>query len=231
MLTKKANFIVTDKNVGFISTEMLAARYKTIQRWLTNKKVALHPDVQSELISEKELIQKTLSEKGAEELITEQLVFPGLEPPKKESYEKIVIDLLGKHFNQKYRVKQLSRQLVYGFELVFPSGTSNVYGNLSGISGGGSEFQSSSERAVIQLEDSIEAAQAEISQLLLEMKPMERAIDGLDELEKELVEKKFLTKPIPTDWEVIDSMHIAKTKFYEVKPTAIRKIAEALNIL
>ncbi len=221
---------VTPNNIKFISNKQLVSRYNQIKRWISGTKSHLHPEVLSSLKKEQELIRLQLVERGAEDMIAEQLQLPGMEHPKKSAYEEIVIQQLISYYNKKIMLKRLEERLKHGVKIKIPIGISS-YGNLSGVYGGSHEYQSNSERSIIQQEEKIEELRREIEQLYQEIEPVENALKILNFLERELIEKRFLCKDKPTDQQVIFQMPVQKTKYYELKSDALLKLAEALKIL
>ncbi|WP_051348709.1 ArpU family phage packaging/lysis transcriptional regulator [Peribacillus kribbensis] len=66
----------------------------------------------------------------------------------------------------------------------------------------------------------------------LKVQQMERAIEqSLDPLEREVIEKKFLSNHDPTDLEVYMELGIKKAKYYEKKREALARIATALGMI
>ncbi|PLT30709.1 ArpU family phage packaging/lysis transcriptional regulator [Peribacillus deserti] len=66
----------------------------------------------------------------------------------------------------------------------------------------------------------------------LKVNQIERAIEeSLDTLERELIEKKYLSTQDPTDLEVYLEMGIKKAKYYAKKKEALNSIATALGMI
>lgn len=78
---------VTEKNVDFISNQRLGKRYRDLNKFLNSQTVLLNPSLYESLKAEKELIEQNLLLRGATNQLSEQMVLPGFEMPKKEEYE------------------------------------------------------------------------------------------------------------------------------------------------
>ncbi len=64
------------------------------------------------------------------------------------------------------------------------------------------------------------------------VKQMERALEyALDEIEREIIEKKYLSPNRIKDINIYPELGLNKDQFYEYKRQAIFSIAEALNIV
>lgn len=222
--------VVTQKNVKEINDRQLIERYRKLQQYTINRKATYHPEVYSEMMFELEIIKQTLVKRGKSEVLNQQLVLTGLEPPKKDEYEKIVIDRLREYYRQTKLYEKLQVEYEKGFELLFPKVTPS-YANTSSVTTTNSEFQSRTEQAVIQQEERKEYILEELLKLRKEMEEMDRALFGLDDLEKEFIEKKHFNNRNPTDTEVIGDMPVERTKYYEIRKSAYLNIAESLRLL
>lgn len=221
--------VVTQKNVKELSDRQLIDRYRKLQQYTSNRKATFHPEVYSEMMFELEIVKRNLMKRGKGEVLSQQLVLTGLEPPKKEEYEKIVIDKLRDYYRQTKLYEKLKEEYEKGIELLFPKVTPS-YANRSAVTTN-SEFQSRTEQAVIQQEERKEYILEELMKLLKEMEEMDRALFMLDELEKEFIEKKHFNNRNPTDTEVIADMPVERTKYYEIRKSAYLNIAESLRLL
>ena len=66
----------------------------------------------------------------------------------------------------------------------------------------------------------------------LKVKQIDRAIvDGLDAVEREIIELKYLQSSIPTDVQVYMEMYLKKEIFYQKKKSAIISIAYSLGMI
>lgn len=66
----------------------------------------------------------------------------------------------------------------------------------------------------------------------LKVKQIDRAIvDGLDAVEREIIELKYLQPSIPTDVQVYMEMYLKKEIFYQKKKSAIISIAYSLGMI
>ncbi|PET75082.1 hypothetical protein CN514_04740 [Bacillus sp. AFS001701] len=64
------------------------------------------------------------------------------------------------------------------------------------------------------------------------VKQMERALEyALDDIEREIIEKKYLSPNRIKDINIYPELGLNKDQFYEYKRQAIFSIAEALNIV
>lgn len=222
--------VVTQRNVKEISDRQLIERYRKLQQYTDNRKATFHPEVYSELMFELEIVKQNLMKRGKAEVLSQQLVLTGLEAPKKEEYEKIVIEKLREYYRQTKLYEKLQVEYEKGIELLFPKVTPS-YANRSAVTTTNSEFQSRTEQAVIQQEERKEYILDELMKLRKEMEEMDRALFRLDELEKEFIEKKHFNIRNPTDTEVIADMPVERTKYYEIRKSAYLNIAESLRLL
>lgn len=222
--------VVTQKNVREISDRQLIERYRKLQQYTSNRKATFHPEVYSEMMFELEIVKQNIMKRGKGEVLCQQLVLTGLEPPKKEEYEKIVIDKLREYYRQTKLYKKLQVEYEKGIELLFPRVTVS-YANTSGVTTTNSEFQSRTEQAVIQQEERKEYILEELMKLRKEMGEMDRALFKLDELEKEFIEKKHFNDKIPKDTVLIGDMPVERTKYYEVRKNAYLNLANSLGIV
>ncbi|MFS0766182.1 ArpU family phage packaging/lysis transcriptional regulator [Peribacillus phoenicis] len=66
----------------------------------------------------------------------------------------------------------------------------------------------------------------------LKVKQIDRALtDGLDAVEREIIELKYLQSSIPTDVQVYMNMYLEKTIYYQKKKSAVISIAYALGMI
>lgn len=219
--------IVTEKNVKAVSTVDLVSRLKYLDRILARRNI--HPQICSELLYEKELIKQTLIKRGKKNVIAEQTTLPGLEPPKVAAYKSIVISKLITFYKAEEEIKRLNNKLEKGLELTFPS-ISASYGNNSGVTVGFSEFQSKSERAVVMREEREDQILCELFRLEKVVEEVEKAMECLDPLELEYIERRYFTDKSLKKYEIIEAMGIGKTKFYEMQQKVYVKLAEALSL-
>lgn len=66
---------------------------------------------------------------------------------------------------------------------------------------------------------------------LLIVKQIDRALSALDDIEKEIIQKKYLTNIRAKDIDVYLDMNIQKRQYYTHKKEAITLIAKALGII
>ncbi|MED4353623.1 hypothetical protein P9265_15000 [Schinkia azotoformans] len=222
--------VVTQKNVKEISDRQLIERYRKLQQYTSNRKATFHPEVYSEMMFELEIVKQNIMKRGKGEVLSQQLVLTGLEPPKKDEYEKIVIQKLREYYRQTKLYQNLREEYEKGIELLFPKVTPS-YANRSAVTTTNSEFQSRTEQAVIQQEERKEYILDELRKLREEMKDMDLALFSLDELERMFIEKKHFNNRNPTDTEVIADMPVERTKYYEIRKSAYLIIAESLRLL
>lgn len=219
--------MITKKNVKEVRTVDLVSRLKYLARILARGNI--HPQISSELLYEKELIEEALVRRGKKNVIAEQTTLPGLEPPKMATYKSIVVSKLITFYKAEQEIKRLNTKLSRGLELTFPS-ISASYGNQTGITSGYSEFQSKSEMAVILREEREDQILRELFELEKQVEEMEKAMECLNPLELEYIERKYFTDKSQKNYEIIESMNIGKTKFYVLQQAIYAKLAEALNL-
>ncbi|MCK1986260.1 MULTISPECIES: ArpU family phage packaging/lysis transcriptional regulator [Peribacillus] len=66
----------------------------------------------------------------------------------------------------------------------------------------------------------------------LKVKQIDRALtEGLDAVEREIIELKYLQPSIPTDLQVYMDMYLEKTIYYQKKKSAVISIAYALGMI
>lgn len=64
----------------------------------------------------------------------------------------------------------------------------------------------------------------------LRVRQMNRALDALNQDERELVERKYFSSN-PSDEQVMFDMQISNNRYYKLKDQALRKVATALNVI
>ena len=96
---------------------------------------------------------------------------------------------------------------------------------------GGGGFHSSTETAVIDREDS--ELNDELQSKECAIKKIETAIEGLDPIEKFVVEKKYMTGRIVKDVNIYTHPNFewGRVKYYEFKDQAIEKLARILGYI
>lgn len=220
--------LITERNVQAVPTHDLLSRFKKIERQIKNRQHCFHPDIFTELLNQKELIEKTLIDRGAGNLLSKQLILKGLEPPVRAQYKKLVIIKLKEYFKSIKLLKEKEKKLAEGFDLIFPSGTSSYNDEPRGYS----ESISSTEKAILKNEERTEALIEEIQELKRAIKPVERAIKQLDPLEKKFILRKYSDPNVTLDVFIIQELHVDKTTFYDkIAGPAYLKIAESLKLL
>lgn len=224
---------VTPRNIEHIRVDVLTKRYHSITQQLRRKVdvFAYHELGESfvRLRKEAQLIQTFLKNRDLDHLIAEQMTFPGMERPRRPTYVSTVEYKLFEYYQNLKRIKELRGNLEKGVEIVIPMASCvSQYGEGGG---GHSSYQSVQERLVVRADNIQQSWEIELDDLLLRIRPMERALQQLDYRQRALVEEKYSHDIEPTDIEVMDKMPFAKTLFYEVKNSALLRIAESLHLL
>lgn len=230
---------VTVQNVSHVPIHALLQRFNKLKRSLASKKAMWDDSYRSEMESEINLIRNHFKEKGAEGLLAEQIVMPGMPIPKTDTYKPIVMTKLRRHNIQLKRANELEQEMKRlgenivscNVEIIFPAITSN-YG---GGGGGWSEYKGS-EKAIVQpieqMERKLDTYSFELSLIQPVIDEMNRALSTLDVEEREIIEKKYLkSQREPLDHVVISTLHFEKDKYYEVKKSAILKIANFFKLI
>ncbi|WP_276913995.1 hypothetical protein [Aneurinibacillus aneurinilyticus] len=224
---------VTPKNIKHIKVDVLTKRYHAITQQLRRKVdvFAYHELGESfiRLRKEAQLIQAFLKKKDLEHLIAEQMTFPGMERPKRPTYVSIVEYKLFDYYQNLKQIEELRSNLEKGVEIVIPM--PSCVSQYGGEGGGHGSYQSVQERLVIRADNIQQSWEIELEDLLLRIRPMERALQQLDYRQRALVKEKYSHDIEPTDLEVMDKMPFNKTIFYEVKNSALLRIAESLRLL
>lgn len=217
---------VTTKNVKLVKTSDLVSRYKKLERKIGNRALTIHPDIYTEWVEEQELIRTALDTRDMTHLISEQLLLPGLEEPKKHEYKALVVQELERYFSLSKQYKRILQSV----ELIFPSNIAQ-YGELHGVAAGAESYKSKTERAVIKAEERAERAKEELAQLDNEMEPIERALESLTEQELMYIELKYFNDKKLMVVDLMVEMDVKKSRFHDIQKQAYIKIAESLKIL
>lgn len=208
---------VTATNIEHVPLPSLLQRAKAIQKKKEN--------VSQDELTELELIQKHIVTRDCG-ILAEQLELD-LPRPKREQYVSIVVEKL-QHLNYyKRQVREIDENLKRPrLNVRFPS--SRV---MEPIHHKTTPAGSSIEVAVVEAEKEVHRLKDLKQELEAIINPLERALQFLKPEERQLVEKRFLQQSGKTDIQVMMSMEIGRQKYYQLKSTALIKIAESLHII
>lgn len=228
------SFVVTPKNIKHYSSDMLVKRYRSLIRTMKKKEEIYDPlelgESYAKLRDESQLIFTFMANKQAEHLLAEQMTFPGMENPSRNEYVALVKKKLSDHYIRLQRIEELEKKLAEGVQIFIPS--SSCVASYGGEGGGRSSNQSVSERLIIQADTIERNWEIELEDTKLRIQPMLRALQQLDEDERLIIEHKFLQSINPKkDIVVIQETHIARRTYYEKKPDALFKLADALSLI
>lgn len=214
---------VTEQNISSIPFSWLTVRHGQLKK-------QLRTTITPELVQESTLIATYIAEsgKGLDDYYAnaEQLEL-GIHQTKKEEYVPLVEELLEQYYLSVKRKRWLELDLErMKNQHALPAMTASY----SGMSGGGGS-SSPIETEYIRKENRMVMKQIEISDLETEIENMDRALARLSQEQKELIEKRYIVRDKPFDYELIAVLHYNRQKYYQLKHSALSKIASVLNII
>ncbi|WP_138753521.1 hypothetical protein [Paenibacillus sinopodophylli] len=214
---------VTEQNISSIPVSWLTVRYGQLKKQL---RTTLTP----ELVQESTLIATYMAVhgKGLDEYYeTMEQMELGIHQTKKQEYVPLVEELLEQYFLNVKRKRRLELDIeTMHKQYAIPAVTASY----SGMSGGGGS-NSPIESEYIRKEQRITVKQLEILELEVEIENMDRALARLSQEQNDLIQKRYLVRDQPFDYKVIDEMHYNRQKYYQLKHSALSKIATVLNLI
>lgn len=224
---------VTKTNVSSIPVEWLYPRYLKLHKQMrTNGRPSI--------IREAEVIENHLKQLGKGDLIAgyedtsstaDQLEF-AIPYTIRQQYQPIIEYRLKEYYTLLERKKMIECELphVKNMRNIGATKVTASYGNLAGSSGGGL-VESPIEKLFIRNDERVERMEQELSEIEEQLYPMHQALMKLTSEQLELIKKKFLVREEPIDYDLIIEGSWGRQKFYEIKTTALIRIAQVLKVI
>lgn len=222
---KMRSIKITHNNVQAVSIEWLCVRYRKLQKQIKKEE-------RPEWLHESSIIEDYFYKTGRSELLmkskassVEQMAI--MPVPTREEYVAIIEDLLREYYRKQLRMAELRIEIPHARNrLDIPSMTASYSGDPR--SGG---VSSTIEAIFIRAENRYERMVEELKDLSERIAPMDRALKELDYEQLEVITKKYFVRRNPLDEELIQKLQMGRQKFYELKKTAIIRIAHSLRMI
>lgn len=238
-ILRQRQLVVTTNNIAIVAKDRLTIHYKSLKKRLNSKKAKENDKYSQRLQSELMLIESHFKRENNVHLLAEQLILPSLEEPAEEEYVPIVEEKLRDHYRHLIRVKQLQMDIkileeIIGnshVELIFPANINQFVGSAIRSWSEYRETENSAVQPFELLQSRLSQYQLELHFHELQVDEMKQALANLNQSELEIIENKYFCNDEPINRSVIGKLNIYKEKYYQLKYSAILKLARFFKLV